>query len=109
MKKTNQESIGRRDLLKTGLGLAGLSLIPGAAMATVITKPESSAKELSGFRKLGSKLQVSSIGLGVQNMARTYQTTIPSRSEMIRILQKAYDSGLTLFDTDSRWVENCLL
>ncbi len=99
MKKTNQESIGRRDLLKTGLGLAGLSLIPGAAMATVITKPESSAKERSGFRKLGSKLQVSSIGLGVQNMARTYQTTIPSRSEMIRILQKAYDSGLTLFDT----------
>jgi aryl-alcohol dehydrogenase-like predicted oxidoreductase len=32
-------------------------------------------------------------------MHRTYQTTIPTRSEMIKIIQKTYDSGVTLFDT----------
>jgi len=52
-----------------------------------------------GKRKLGGKLEVSSIGLGVQNMPRTYQTTIPSRPEMINIIRKAYDQGVTLFDT----------
>jgi aryl-alcohol dehydrogenase-like predicted oxidoreductase len=41
---------------------------------------------------------VSSIGLGVQNMSRTYQTTVPSRPEMIRIIRAAYDRGITFFD-----------
>ncbi|KAI9463061.1 oxidoreductase [Russula earlei] len=50
-------------------------------------------------RKLGGKLEVSGIGLGVQNMPRTYQTTIPSRKEMINIIRGAYDHGVTLFDT----------
>ncbi|MBP6662133.1 MAG: aldo/keto reductase [Paludibacter sp.] len=49
-------------------------------------------------RKLGT-LEVSSIGLGVQNMSRTYQTTIPSRPEMINIIRNAFDHGVTLFDT----------
>ncbi|WDF45589.1 aldo/keto reductase [Chryseobacterium sp. KACC 21268] len=48
---------------------------------------------------MGKSLEVSSIGLGVQNMSRTYQTTIPNRKEMHRIIQKAYDNGVTLFDT----------
>ena len=50
-----------------------------------------------GRRKLGS-LEVSSLGLGVQNMSRTYQTTIPSRPEMLRIIQAAFDRGITFFD-----------
>lgn len=37
-------------------------------------------------RRLGS-LEVSSIGLGVQNMNRTYQATIPHRPEMINIIR----------------------
>jgi aryl-alcohol dehydrogenase-like predicted oxidoreductase len=32
-------------------------------------------------------------------MHRTYQTTVPSRSEMLRIIKGAYDQGVTLFDT----------
>lgn len=48
-------------------------------------------------RRLGS-LEVSSIGLGVQNMTRTYQTTIPTRPEMINIIRTAYDTGVTFFD-----------
>ena len=31
-------------------------------------------------------------------MSRTYQTTIPSRQEMINIIRKAYERGVTLFD-----------
>ena len=32
-------------------------------------------------------------------MWRTYQTTIPNRKEMHNIIQKAYENGVTLFDT----------
>ena len=41
---------------------------------------------------------MSSLGLGVQNMSRTYQTTIPNRSEMIAIIRTAHDRGVTFFD-----------
>lgn len=58
----------------------------GAQAATESTK-----------RRLGT-LEVSSIGLGVQNMSRTYQTTVPSRPEMIRIIRAAYERGVTFFD-----------
>lgn len=53
---------------------------------------------ITGRRKLG-QLEVSSIGLGVQNMARSYQTTIPARPEMIDIIRTAYERGVTFFDT----------
>ncbi|HLV51303.1 MAG TPA: aldo/keto reductase, partial [Flavobacterium sp.] len=32
------------------------------------------------------------------NMSRTYQTTIPTRSEMHNIIRTAYDNGVTFFD-----------
>jgi aryl-alcohol dehydrogenase-like predicted oxidoreductase len=51
----------------------------------------------SARRKLG-KLEVSAVGLGVQNMSRTYQTTIPARSEMLRIIRTAFDRGVTFYD-----------
>ncbi len=54
-----------------------------------------------GKRKLGT-LEVSSIGLGVQNMSRTYQTTVPSRTEMHNIIRKAYDNGVTLLTRQRR-------
>jgi aryl-alcohol dehydrogenase-like predicted oxidoreductase len=50
-----------------------------------------------GRRRLGA-LEVSSIGLGVQNMSRTYQTTVPYRPEMINIIRTAHDLGVTFFD-----------
>lgn len=49
-------------------------------------------------RKLGA-LEVSAIGIGVQNMMRTFQTTIPSRPEMHKIIRAAFDAGVTFFDT----------
>ncbi|MBC6992022.1 aldo/keto reductase [Hymenobacter sp. BT491] len=99
---TEQRAAGlnRRDLLKAGLILAGGVLLPVAC--TVATPPSfassaSTKNRVSGRRKLGT-LEVSSVGLGVQNMSRTYQTTVPSRTEMHHIIQTAYDHGVTLFD-----------
>lgn len=94
--------MNRRDVLKTaGLAIAGGALLPLNAFAQV-EKTENKKNDvqpiLSSKRKLG-KLEVSAIGLGVQNMWRTYQTTIPNRKEMHNIIQKAYENGVTLFDT----------
>nr|WP_314867321.1 aldo/keto reductase [uncultured Flavobacterium sp.] len=89
--------MNRRDLLKTaGLAFAGSALLPFEGLAKT--------ENVKGFlpsgnkRKLGASLEVSSIGLGVQNMSRTYQTTIPSRTEMHNIIRTAFDKGVTLFD-----------
>ena len=92
----------RRNLIKAGLTLAGSALLTPAATAYGAgTKEEKTPAQdqKTGKRKLGGKLEVSGIGLGVQNMSRTYQTTIPSRPEMINIIRKAYDHGVTFFDT----------
>jgi aryl-alcohol dehydrogenase-like predicted oxidoreductase len=51
-----------------------------------------------GRRRLG-KLEVSAVGMGVQNMHRKYTTEVPYRPEMINILRAAYDRGVTFFDT----------
>ena len=93
----------RRDLFKTGLVVAGGLVLPaactgpGKAYGAESGLSKKQENEVKGRRKLG-KLEVSSIGLGVQNMSRTYQTTIPSRPEMQNIIRTAYDRGVTLFD-----------
>lgn len=92
------QTFNRRSLLKGGLALAGTAVLPGIKSASPLQSLQAFEKTKPGHRKLG-KLEVSSIGLGVQNMHRTYQTTIPSRPEMINIIRKAYDNGITLFDT----------
>jgi aryl-alcohol dehydrogenase-like predicted oxidoreductase len=87
---------GRRSFL-TGMGLvAGAALAGGIAGHPV--RAQEAAAVAAGKRMLGS-LEVSSIGIGVQNMPRTFQTTIPNRSEMIRIVEAAHDGGVTFFDT----------
>lgn len=88
----------RRDLLKTGLLLAGGAMLPSAYAAPTATAPPAATQDrVTTRRKLGT-LEVSSLGLGVQNMSRTYQTTVPTRSEMLRIIRTAYEHGVTLFD-----------
>ncbi len=91
--------MNRRNLFKTGLALAGGSVLSSVAGAKNKTSKAISTNPLTERRKLGGTLEVSSIGIGVQNMPRTYQTTIPTRSEMLNIIRKAYDNGVTLFDT----------
>ena len=42
---------------------------------------------------------MSTVGLGVQNMSRKYETTVPYRPEMVDIIREAYAHGITFFDT----------
>lgn len=68
----------RRDFLELGMGVAAASLLTGAtARAQEVGGPNPSAGRggtspaRDGRRRLGA-LEVSSVGLGVQNMSRTY-------------------------------------
>jgi aryl-alcohol dehydrogenase-like predicted oxidoreductase len=84
--------MSRRSLL----GVAGIGLAATSLPTTGTATPPS--PRVGDRRKLGT-LEVSSVGFGVQNMHRTYQTTIPDRPEMLRIIRGAYDHGISLFDT----------
>ena len=91
---TNDPNAGRRGFLLAAGSLAAapmLSQAQGQAPATASPPP------LAQRRKLGT-LEVSSLGLGVQNMSRNYQTTVPSRPEMHRIIRTAFERGLTFYD-----------
>jgi aryl-alcohol dehydrogenase-like predicted oxidoreductase len=92
---------GRRQMLKAGVAFAAVSLLPhnitGAQAQTGQITRSSPSVTLNGRRKLGS-LEVSSVGLGVQNMSRNYQTTIPTRPEMLNIIRTAFEHGVTFFD-----------
>ena len=82
--------------------MAGSILLPLGSSAqpsiTALDGNKKSNQPASGKRKLGKTLEVSSVGLGVQNMSRTYQTTIPLRTEMHNIIRTAFDKGVTFFD-----------
>jgi hypothetical protein len=76
--------VNRRDLLKTGLVLAGGAFLPTSCKTSAIgtaANTSSSKQQVSTRRKLGSTLDVSSIDIGVQNMSRKYTTEVPSRSK----------------------------
>lgn len=93
--------MNRRNLLKTGFALAGGSLLASNASANKAAKETLGQNTLAdtnrGRRKLG-QLEVSSIGLGVQNMSRKYTTEVPSRPEMHNIIRAAFDQGVTFYD-----------
>ncbi|KQW67418.1 aldo/keto reductase [Ensifer sp. Root127] len=100
---TNEDTttIGRRGFLGAAGSLAVAPLLASAsspAFAQAGTADSSASVQSSDRRKLGT-LEVSSVGLGVQNMGRTYQMTIPSRLEMINIIRAAHERGVTFFDT----------
>src|SRR3974390_1599347 len=97
------DAIGRRDFLAKAV-LAGatvaLSSVPSAASLPEASSSDAGvpASQVKSRRKLGA-LELSSVGLGVQNMSRKYETTVPYRPEMINIIRAAYDHGVTFFDT----------
>jgi aryl-alcohol dehydrogenase-like predicted oxidoreductase len=86
--------IGRRDFMALSLAAAGAAAAPLPAGA----QAGRSIEAVGGERRRLGDLEVSSIGLGVQNMSRTYQTTIPTRPDMLNIIRAAYDRGVTFFD-----------
>lgn len=89
--------------LFAGAGLAAGSLAlaassnPASAHTSKRNNRNAATNPSVGRRRLG-KLEVSSIGMGVQNMHRKYTTEVPYRPEMISILRAAYDRGITFFD-----------
>ena len=107
----NDRSSRRGFIAKTlfaGAGLAAGSLALAASQNQASAQTGQRKKQLAsntkvatnpliGRRRLGT-LEVSSVGLGVQNMSRTYQTTVPYRPEMINIIRTAFDRGVTFFD-----------
>jgi len=98
MAENHPFDIGRRGLLLAAGALAAAPLVTRASAQNATgTKASPDATGITGRRKLGS-LEVSSIGLGVQNMSRTYQQTVPTRPEMINIIRTAFDRGLTFYD-----------
>ena len=102
MTEAEGKGIGRRSFLQSAGALAAVPLIGGIATtscapaATVVGTP--TPVTAPGRRRLG-RLEVSSIGLGVQNMARKYEQTVPYRPEMLNLIRRAHDSGVTFFDT----------
>ncbi|KAF1853357.1 aldo/keto reductase [Elizabethkingia miricola] len=95
---SRRDFIAKSVIASAGAMLGGSVLTSFAAEKKNDIEDNNTATVGVGKRKLG-KLEVSTIGLGVQNMPRTYQTTIPNRKEMHNIIRKAFDNGVTLFDT----------
>lgn len=95
------EGVSRRGFIAKTIIAAG-SLALAASQNQVDAQTEKRKNETVknakiGRRKLG-KLEVSAIGIGVQNMSRTYQTTVPNRTEMHNIIRTAFERGVTFFD-----------
>jgi len=96
------DGINRRSFIAqtvfAGAGLAAVAAQNAASAQTGRQSTQRTDAKLGDTRRLG-KLEVSSVGMGVQNMHRKYDTSVPYRPEMINILRAAYDRGITFFDT----------
>lgn len=89
---------GRREfIVKSAFLGAGLIASNMLLANAVSAKTTNVLPAKPGRRNLGS-LQVSSIGLGCMSMAGVYNPVQP-KDEMIAIIRKAYESGVTFFDT----------
>lgn len=100
-----ENQLARRRFLAGGLAVGAAALLSSSlhGMAHAATLPSPSATEnrqqpLSlPQRRLGS-LQVSAIGLGCLPMVGYYGGTY-AKKDMIALIRRAYDSGVTFFDT----------
>lgn len=89
--------MGRRSLLVAAGALAASPLLATASSAAQSVRAQHPAPAPVNGRRL-AKLEVSSIGLGVQNNSRKYTTETPYRPEQIALLRAAFDHGVTFFD-----------
>jgi len=107
VQETGPAMLDRRKFLIAGAGVIAASLLPHVSAAAQVQEGHNSQRVTGagsprqpsslGNRRLGA-LEVSSIGLGVQNMSRKYETTVPYRPEMINVIRTAFDHGVTFFD-----------
>lgn len=82
----------RRAILASVPAAIAAATFGGTQVAAQTTTPSA-----PGRRMLGN-LEVSELGLGVQNMHRTFHTIVPRRDEMIALIRSAYDQGAKFFD-----------
>lgn len=102
---TRENQLARRRFLAGGLAVGAAALLSSSlhGMAHAATLPSPSATENRQQprslpqRRLGS-LQVSAIGLGCLPMVGYYGGTY-AKKDMIALIRRAYDSGVTFFDT----------
>lgn len=96
-----REKIERRSFLKAAGGVAAASLLGSTTTQVKAqgTAPGGTPAAGEIERRMLGSLEVSSIGLGVQNNSRKYDTTVPRRPEMIDLIRAAYDRGVRFFDT----------
>lgn len=99
---SNSNVFPRRDFMALGMAATAAALLPGCASSLIESAAGAGDRAFTyahrvGRRRLGA-LEVSAIGLGVQNMSRRYETTIPHRREMINIIREAFSRGVTFFD-----------
>lgn len=102
---TRENQLARRRFLAGGqaVGAAALlsSSLHGMAHAAALSSPSATKNRQQPHslpqRRLGS-LQVSAIGLGCLPMVGYYGDTY-AKKDMIALIRRAYDSGVTFFDT----------
>ncbi len=83
----------RRHLL-TGAAVTTAAVALGGTNASA----QSTAAPSRADRRMLGGLEVSALGLGVQNMHRTFHTIVPNRDDMLALIRTAYDEGVTFFD-----------
>ena len=100
-KMLNMKNQQRRDFIKTG------TLISGAILSSAFVSEDkkmnlnSSGMKTSEKRRLGygsNSIEVSALGLGCMGMS-FHRSFIPERKYMVDVIRKAYDLGVTFFDT----------
>ena len=104
--KKNSSQSNRRDFLKIGATLgAGLIAVPAINYASVSEKNTNIQNSLPvnniPNRTLGTgahSIEVTALGLGCMGMSWN-RTFVPNRKDMILLIRKAYEMGVTLFDT----------
>jgi aryl-alcohol dehydrogenase-like predicted oxidoreductase len=89
----SRSALNRRGML----GIAGAGLAAASLASAASSRPARVLSSSRDRRKIGS-LEVSSIGLGVQNNSRKYTTETPYRPEQIEVIRTAFDQGVTFFD-----------
>ena len=99
MTDTPRTGIARRNLLLSAGTMAALPLLASEATGKEPSaRGKAKSRRLSAGRRMLGKLEVSSIGLGVQNNFRKYTTETPYRPEQVALIRTAFDSGVTFFD-----------
>jgi aryl-alcohol dehydrogenase-like predicted oxidoreductase len=94
-----RQGLDRRSFLRATGITAASAIAGGLSLPAIAGQGGAVAVErmVNGRRKLG-KLEVSSVGLGCQDMTGTFYATAPRRPDMIALARAAFDRGVTLFD-----------